>query len=229
MMTMIKVSPRTAISLYVALVVHALLLLAVALRLPSQNPGGAGLGLGIPGTGLDEIERRLVTAPPPGAEVDARQLAVAPSSALARDRAREQRIEAEEKTPPRPKSPHAEAGTESGRARDAKVEGQRENSGRHAGGRMAGGGSDSYFARLRAHLAGFRRELRGGLPTATARVRVRVSPEGWISGLELVESSGLPELDSAALDLLRRAAPLPSPPDGRATRLIVPVSISGPG
>jgi protein TonB len=99
-------------------------------------------------------------------------------------------------------------------------------------GQIGGGGQDLYFARLRAHLAGFRRELRPGLPPARSRVRVAITRDGWIEALELVGSSGVPELDAEAMDLLRRAAPLPPPPHGRGLRLIVPVEIvstTGPG
>lgn len=224
-----RFAPRTAVSLYVALAVHGLLLLGLALSPPSQNPSGPGLGLSIPGAGLDAAERRLATARPPDRQPDEAEPAGDTSAAMS---------DAVDRSAPKmrvdPVSP--QTGSRPARAEKSSAPAQYANTDARVNhgddldgaGRVGGGGGPTYFARLRVHLAGFRRELPGGLPAATARVRVRVSPDGWISQLELLESSGLAALDAEALDLLRRAAPLPPPPPGRATRLIVPVSIGGP-
>ena len=87
-----------------------------------------------------------------------------------------------------------------------------------------GGGQDSYYARLRVHLQRHRRAL---LATAGARgtsvVTFRVSADGVVSGLRLERSAGNAALDAEALDLLRRAAPLPAPPQGRGLQLSVPI------
>lgn len=190
--------PRTAAALYIALAVHALVLLSLALGRPTQESSGSGQGLRVRGASLSAGELRLANGSPalpiessikPAPSRTARRLATG----------READITA---------GPASEKAANSG---------PQEQTG--------GGGRDLYFARLRAHLAGFRRELRPGLPAASSRVRVAITRDGWIEELVLVESSGLPELDAEAMDLVRRAAPLPAPPRGRAVRLIVPVEI----
>lgn len=222
-----RLAPRMAVSLYVALVLHALLLLGLALRPPSQNSAGPGLGLSVPGAGLSEAERWLATAPPAAGRDPFTVPETEPAAGIADPRSREPiraktRKEISDELPKRP------AQVADGEA----LRPQEKRSGlsvqriAQAGG---GGSANSYYARLRAHLAGFRHELPAGLPAASARVRFRVSPDGWISELELVQGSGVASLDAEALDLFRRAAPLPPPPDARDLRLIVPVSIDGPG
>jgi len=224
-----RLAPRTAVSLYVALAVHALLLLGLALRPPSQNPAGSGVGLSIPGAGLDEVERVLATAPP----VSKAESLAAPDTAPSAGIIDSSEAAVAEKPTQRKATAPRRATQKLAATDDAKAGAHEE---KQTGAptpriaRVGGGGSgNSYYSRLRAHLAGFRRELPGGLPPASARVRFRVSPEGWISDLELVQSSGVARLDAEALDLFRRAAPLPPPPDARELRLIVPVSIDGPG
>lgn len=56
------------------------------------------------------------------------------------------------------------------------------------------------------------------------QVRVSVAGDGSLLALSLEHSSGYALLDQAALDTLRRAAPLPEVPDDRAT----PVELSFP-
>ncbi|TDU31549.1 TonB family protein [Panacagrimonas perspica] len=225
-----KLAPRTAVSLYVALAMHALLLLSLALRPPSQNPVGSGLGLSLPGAGLDEAERLLATAPPMAGTETSTPRDVVPTARIVDS------LESEvADAPVRRKAPvHPPAATKRpDYAEDVKATALDEKRTRASAPLIAqaggGGSGNSYYVRLRTHLAGFRRELPAGLPPGSARVRFRVSPEGWISELELVQSSGVPSLDAEALDLFRRAAPLPPPPDARELRLIVPVSIDGPG
>jgi protein TonB len=208
--------PRTAISLYVALALHALVLLALALHPPSQNSAGPGQGLSVRGATLSEAERRLVmgvTAPAP---------METPTPAPLQNRRRLAPERAPTPSAPKPVRPQVapprEAANGIAKAADSRVASP-------GVAQVGGGGQDLYFARLRAHLAGFRRELRPGLPPARSRVRVAITRDGWIEELVLVESSGVPELDAEAMNLLRRAAPLPAPPQGRALRLIVPVEI----
>lgn len=214
------VGPRTAVSLYVALAVHVLLLLGLALSAPPQDPVGRGLGLSVPGAGLDPVERRMATEPLSDADRGSRLAAAGGEAPQARaGAATPVRIEPD-LSPHRPRASRAKAdrhepATSRAEEGDAAVR----------AGRSGGGGEAGYFAQLRTHLALHRRELPGGLPAAMARVRFRVAPDGAISELELFEGSGLAALDAEAMDLLRRAAPLPSPPGDRAIRLIVPVSI----
>lgn len=197
--------PRTAISLYVALAVHALALLAMVLGPPSQDSAGGAQGLSVRGAVLSAGERRLVEASlrvPPAPAGAGVALRVAHAGRLGSE-------------PVAARVGQPDSGTRP-QDRGATV------------GRIGGGGHDLYFSRLRAHLAGFSRELRRGLPPARSRVRVAITPDGWVEELALLESSGLPELDAEALDLVRRAAPLPPPPRRRTLRLIVPVEIVPP-
>lgn len=229
-----NVAPRTAVSLYVALAVHVLLLLGLALSPPSQNSVGPGLGLSIPGAGLDAVERRMATELPSTAQLDSSvaEASTAAGSEPAAIPSPNVRVESDvaltESRPPRSKRPGRSETAKANRDKAATSLANDRDSADRAG-QVGGGGEARYYARLRAHLARYRHELPGGLPAAKARVRFRVSADGWISELELFESSGLAALDAEAMDLLRRAAPLPPPPEGRAARLIVPVSIGGPG
>lgn len=87
-----------------------------------------------------------------------------------------------------------------------------------------GGGQDSYYARLRVHLQRHRRALLAtGAVRGTSVVTFRVGADGAVSGLRLQRSAGNAALDAEALDLLRRAAPLPVPPQGRGLQLSVPI------
>jgi protein TonB len=217
--------PRTAVSLYVALAVHALVLLAMALRPASQQSAGLGQGLSVRSASLSAGERRLVlgSAAEPetmAAPLEALRVRSPPVRAVETRRlARERPSAGSAPVPVHPKPAPASPITQ---PRDAP---RTSGSNGEAVGQVGGGGRDLYFARLRAHLAGFRRELRPGLPPARTRVRMTITKDGWIEELVLMESSGLPELDAEAMDIVRRAAPLPSPPEGRAVRLIVPVEI----
>ena len=53
-----------------------------------------------------------------------------------------------------------------------------------------------------------------GTPPGRAKVRVTVAPSGALLAAELVESSGLPALDAAALKAAKAAAPFPPAPKG---------------
>lgn len=61
------------------------------------------------------------------------------------------------------------------------------------------------ISRVRAPRVGFR---------GIAVVRFAVDAQGRLSALSLVQSSGSAQLDEAALSVIRRAAPFPSPPPG---------------
>lgn len=232
--------PRTAISLYVALAVHALVLLGMALRPPSQDSVGLGQGLSVRSASLSAGERRLVlgsAAEPEAKVMPADELRVLTPSAPAVEKhrlARERPAMKPAPTPspnpvrekPVPASPEIRTAPSPALSVAAPREEPRPVESRiDTVEQVGGGGRELYFARLRAHLAGFRRELRPGLPPARSRVRMTITKDGWIEELALIESSGLQELDAEAMDLVRRAAPLPPPPQGRAARLIVPVEI----
>ncbi|TXI85616.1 MAG: TonB family protein [Cupriavidus sp.] len=86
-------------------------------------------------------------------------------------------------------------------------------------------GGDLFLARVRAHLARFRRELPQDIRTrGVVELRFRLSVAGVVSDARVARSSGDAALDAEALDLLARASPLPS--RGRDTALIVPIEFS---
>jgi protein TonB len=84
----------------------------------------------------------------------------------------------------------------------------------------AGSGEDSYFARLRDHLSGFRGPLDASR-AGVAQVRFNIEPDGSVDAVALARSSGNSEIDREALALIGRAAPLPQPP--REMTVQVPV------
>ncbi len=85
-------------------------------------------------------------------------------------------------------------------------------------------GRAHYYAQLRAHLQHYRRVPEDGAQLrGTAVVSFGVAADGTVSAVRLVQSAGHSSLDAEALTLLRRAAPVPKPPQGRAMRLSVPI------
>lgn len=188
---------RAAVALYVALGLHLLLALVMALNPGPQLSRGIDVGLSRAGEGLDEIDQALalreITAP----HVPAFELNGASSDALA---PRETLL-----------TQHESASRDLAHRRLSQEPG--------------GGGEDGYLALLRAHLSGFRRELPGTVQFARAQVGFTVSDQGQVSDLRLVQTSGLAWLDTEALSLIIRAAPLPRPPQGRAISLVVPVEL----
>lgn len=204
---------RAAIALYVALALHALAGL-VLLLMPGPQGGkgeGAGLGVGLRLDGSDSVFAPLAPSPrpEPATRATVRRAAVPNAQRGAR--------------------PSFDAGPgESGAPEEPVAVDPSQFAGNHsqaATASGAGGGADRYFARLRQHLYRFRRELSGELRAARATIGFTVSPRGALLDLRLVESSGVAELDAEALDLMRRAVPLPSPPDGAAVQLVVPIEI----
>lgn len=87
-----------------------------------------------------------------------------------------------------------------------------------------GGGRDGYYARLRAHLQRYRRPVEAAAAgTRTVVVRFRVDSRGGVSAIGVQRSSGDARLDAEALDLVRRAAPVPAPPRQGVMNLAVPI------
>lgn len=85
----------------------------------------------------------------------------------------------------------------------------------------AGPAPRDYAERVRRHLSRFAADL-SGIEAGEARVRFTVGTDGRVSDIELLRSSGDPQLDEAALALPEQSAPLP-PPGRDAVRLEVPV------
>ncbi|MGQ0528433.1 MAG: TonB family protein [Panacagrimonas sp.] len=188
---------RAAVALYVALGLHVLLALVMALNSAPQLSRGVDVGLSRSGEGLDEIDqalalREITAAKRPVFEVNL---------ASATERVSEVQNRTRDEFDVQPRTRRLQAN------------------------QIGGGGEGGYLAQLRAHLSGFRRELPGTTQFARAQVGFTVSAQGQVSELRLVQASGLAWLDAEALSLILRATPLPRPPQGRATPLVVPVEL----
>ncbi len=59
-----------------------------------------------------------------------------------------------------------------------------------------------------------------------ARMVIRIDPAGAVTDRRLLESSGFPQLDQAALESADRLGQLPPPPGGRPIEITVPVRFS---
>lgn len=210
---------RTAIALYVAVALHAVALLFLLLVPTPQMGPGAGIGLTLAGAGS------VLAAPAgPSRPVDARAPTMATRVPTAPSRPRSD-----------PDQPGASARSDPGFSAPGEViatavpaGGVRGPGGPgDGGGNTGGGGTDTYYARLRTHLAAFRREIPGAVPAGRAEVRFTVLPDGRVADVMLERSSGSQGLDTEALALIERAQPLPRPPRGDALRLRVPVYVGG--
>lgn len=215
---------RTAVALYVALAAHALVALVLLVGPGTQSGPGAGhdLGLALPLAGGDSVFAVQASRLPPPERENPRPESNRPA----------------EKQPaapaPAPATPVASAVT---RAADALSEGEAPQSpeartvadatfiSRVRGG---GGGLDGYFSQVRRHLYRFRRELPLPVGAAESSVRFELFADGSLGEVRLARSSGVAALDEEAMSLVRRAAPLPRPPQGRTTKLVVPISVGAP-
>jgi protein TonB len=86
-----------------------------------------------------------------------------------------------------------------------------------------------WLGRLAAHLERRKRypiSAQSRRQTGLVQVRFSVAPDGAIMMPELVSSSGAPELDTAALELLARASPAPRPPPDINTLVTVPINFT---
>jgi|SRR5262245_14100910 len=75
----------------------------------------------------------------------------------------------------------------------------------------------AWRGRISAQLASqkrFPQEARG--QSGTAKVFFRIDRSGNVISDKIVESTGVPALDAAAIEMIRRAQPFPSPPAGLA-------------
>jgi protein TonB len=67
-------------------------------------------------------------------------------------------------------------------------------------------------SRLNAHLNRFKRFPRGARSGGTVSVRFTIDPSGQVLAASVASSSGDAALDQAAVDMVRRASPVPAPP-----------------
>lgn len=93
----------------------------------------------------------------------------------------------------------------------------------------AGGGAGSvtpakWQSRLMAHLERRKRYPSGARgASGTVLVRFSIDDDGRVLSVGLARSSGVTELDSAVLELVRRASPVPAPPPGVSKTVLAPV------
>jgi protein TonB len=214
---------KTALSLYVAIAAHLLILLGLALGSGgwSQLPFGIGQGLG-DGTPEQAAPLASEADAPAAAELSKPEPQQIVGSDVLRLASKPVPLTspAQRVAVARPLAPVASSRNEEKRAPAAPTTSR--------GSGPAGGGRGGYLADLRRHLDRHRRSLPGVLASARSEVAFTVAADGSVSALRLQKSSGVAALDQEALDLLRRAAPLPKPPDGLARELVVPVSVGAP-
>jgi protein TonB len=84
-------------------------------------------------------------------------------------------------------------------------------------------------SRVNAHLNRYKRYPNGGHGRGTVTVRFTINESGGVTSAALSGSSGDAAFDTAALDLVRRASPVPAPPPEIARprmSLVVPIYFS---
>lgn len=224
--------PRNAMSLYVAVAVHATAFLALGLLIPSQNPAGnqTGLRLGdessaavesllarIPDSLLTEVEQpravREQTAdlsvPSARRVTENKDRPVAQSPGLS-----ERPVDtAQAKRPAQASDAPAFAAKADQTSNSEPVEGSE-----------GGGGLNAYFALLRQHLANHRKPMPLAWQGAEVVVGFELRIDGSIANLRVSRSSGIDAMDQAALSLVRQALPLPRPPRQALGPLLVPIT-----
>lgn len=97
------------------------------------------------------------------------------------------------------------------------------------GGATNGVSPARWQSRVNAHLNRYKRYPSGESAQGTASVRFTIDATGRVTGVSLVRSSGSGALDQAAVDMVRRASPVPAPPPAIAKpsmSLTVPVQFS---
>lgn len=88
---------------------------------------------------------------------------------------------------------------------------------------------DRWQLRLAAHLERRKRYPREAISRhqeGEVHVRFFVAADGSVNQPELVQSSGVPELDAEVVELVQRASPVPKPPPEVNTLVVVPISFS---
>ncbi len=81
-------------------------------------------------------------------------------------------------------------------------------------------------AELLAHLERYKRypqNARDRGDRGVAYLRFEIDSNGKVLSASIVRSAGFTELDTATLDMINRASPVPRPPEGSKTRFTVPV------
>ena len=218
--------PRNAMSLYVAVAVHVVLFFLIGWLAPSQLPQGDQTGLRLSSAGSTAVEalldaipnellnRQQTVATPAGDAPEAPPNAEGPDIDAVYQLQQEPSPRQEELAPPQP-----EPETPVTASQDTMPESLIESKSWRGG-----GGMNTYFARLRQHLADHRMAMPSAWQGAETLIGFELQADGWVSKLRVVESSGIPEMDAAAFALLDRALPLPRPPKSVLGPLLVPIS-----
>ena len=97
------------------------------------------------------------------------------------------------------------------------------------GAKSSGESPARWQSRVNAHLNRFKRYPAGERETGQAAVRFSIDPSGRVLSAALARSSGNAALDRAAVEMVRRASPVPAPPPAIARSrmsLTVPVRFS---
>ncbi len=98
-----------------------------------------------------------------------------------------------------------------------------------AGAKGSGMSAARWQSRVNKHLNRFKRFPRGASVAGIVSVRFAIDPGGAVLSVSVAGSSGDPALDEAAIDMVRRASPVPAPPPEIAKprmSLTVPVRFS---
>lgn len=182
-------------SLVIAVILHALLFLILALSvLPQLDGGSGGKGVGLEVMDGNADYDDALALPPPTLPQPPELSALPQPETVTADEAAVVKIPTTAATPS-----HMQL--------------------------QAGGapGGDEFLARVRAHLAHYRQALPADLRTTrgTTLLRFTVAVDGVADDVSIATSSGNAALDQQALALLQRAQPLPH--KDAAVTLIVPV------
>ena len=135
--------------------------------------------------------------------------------------------------PPRPQPPAQPAAPQTSAPRPAAQQGERAASPQQAVGNQPSASSvERWQGSVLRHLAQRRKFPPGAAQRGergTAIVRFTVDTGGRVLSAALSRSSGFPELDQAAVDVVHRSSPIPRPPDGLPSSqltLVVPVEFT---
>jgi protein TonB len=218
---------RAAVALYVAVALHAVALLFLLLAPVPQTGAGTGIGLTLAGGGSVLAPPGIPSILPPSMSTSKPLRLPTPKSSRDATIARIPDQADAAPAAPMPEVAHQEHGAADVATGFSDRSSQPGTEGTGAGASHEGcGGTNAYFARLRTHLAAFRREV-ADAANGRAEVRFTVLPGGRVAELVLERSSGSARLDAEALSLVVRAQPLPSPPRGEPLRVTVPIYVGG--
>lgn len=145
-----------------------------------------------------------------------------PSAPTQRPRPQQQPTQQATREAPRPPPPAGNSGQSNADSAAARATAGQQSQG-------SGGAAEaaSWQRQVQRRLNNAKRYPRSaGGATGTALVRFTISAGGGLAGVSLVQSSGNPALDQAAVDAVTRAAPFPPPPSGGSETLGVPVDFT---